>query len=418
MSKNHCSIYARYACVGALALALVATASATQAATPEEEAALLLFNEGRTAFGEGEYEKALKHFIDAQVVIDNAFIQYYLSRSYAALGRCAEALPGLTSLAGKLPPDAEAPRKEDQRRCLLQEARKHVKAVRCAEALPLLEQMEGLVTGADEDWRAGKVPWCEARITDFITDTPSRKAAYKLYLAGKAGEEAGDLDKAATMYRKAQALADDPYLRERLAWVLTQTSDCATIYQALEDQAHPLVVACNQYDATDLQGAPRRAYLFDVVAGLKARTAGDNAAAAVALAAAVGKAPVPALVALRTDILFDLGRCDGYLELVTNADPAVRPLITDVDKRVEHCESPPPPSGGGETSVAVGGEAGISTAASTGGGSNALELGLIGAGGAAVVGAVVVAILRMGDVSAMSDAEAIFNDSSDVSLSA
>ena len=147
MSTHLWSSFARRACVGALALAIGATTSTVQAATPEEEAALLLFNEGRTAFGEGEYERALKHFVDAQVVIDNAFIQYYLSRSYAALGRCAEALPGLTGLAGKLPPDAEVPRKEDQRRCLVQESRKHVKAVRCAEApgvsAPQLRRLNG-----------------------------------------------------------------------------------------------------------------------------------------------------------------------------------------------------------------------------------------------------------------------------------
>ena len=95
-------------CVGTLALASPAVAD--DGPSPEEEAALALFKEGRSSFGAGDYEQALTFFETARDVIDNVYVRFYLARTYAALDRCAEALPSLAELAGKLPEDAEGPR--------------------------------------------------------------------------------------------------------------------------------------------------------------------------------------------------------------------------------------------------------------------------------------------------------------------
>ncbi|MEC9072131.1 MAG: hypothetical protein VX938_07120, partial [Myxococcota bacterium] len=321
-----------------------------------------------------------------------------------------EALPSLAELAGQLPEDAEGPRRDDERRCLLKVSRAHVKAVECEAALPLLRRLEGLTTGVNEEWRAEKVPWCEARITDFLTDTPMRKTAYKLYEAGKAAEEAGEPDKAEGFYRKAMGLTDEPFLRLTLAWFFVGTTGCEAGIGALElppGTSHNLVTACGQLGpVTSMEGPELRSYLEAVVAGLDALDAGDKAAAAEHLGDAYPVGGNLEVLALHTDLLYDLRRCEAYAGSVAGAPPEARGLMTDVDARVERCESGdlPPLEGDGATGDALAVQATATT------GSQTLEWGLVGGGGAALLGAAIVTILRAGTMGDLREEETTWND--------
>lgn len=419
------------ACAVALSLSTLALAPAqrAQAATPEEEAGLMLFKEGRAAFGAGEYETALQHFINAKAMVDNIFVAYYLARTYAAMGQCEQALPGLAAMAGKLPEDAEIPRKEDERRCMLILVRRYVRTVDCQKALPLLMQLSGRVVGADEAWRAEKVPWCQARITDFLTDTPVRRAAYKLYTAAKQAERTQDLEKAAALYTKALALVDDPVLRRSLAWVLTETSDCHAVGRILggipqteaTDRDQALAVACTRYGSGGLlEGRARRDYLADVASGLEARATGDKAAAAAIFAAAASKGRNPALAALYIDLLFELRRCGDYVGAAGGAAEAVTALVQDREERVERCESGEPfedeepavAASTGQGDLARGGtDAGITKKAPVRG-SKTLAWSLVGGGGVAILAAAGFAMARSGNIDDLAAAEKAFNEGS------
>ena len=388
----------------ACALMALTQSPTADAASPEEEAALLLFKEGRTAFGAGEYAEALGHFEEASKVVNNVYVQYYIARTWVALDRCAEAIPKLAELQGQLPPEAEGPRREDERRCLLKEARAHVKATRCGEALPLLKRLEGMTTGIDEEWRASRVPWCEARITDFLTDTPSRKAAYKLYLAGKQAMEGGDPEQAIHFFRKTAALVDEKVVRESLAWALVETgADCPQLVTALNgaegppSEPHALQVACETYGpGGQLAAAERRAYLGAVVAGLEARRRQDLATASERLSAAADQHGNPALKALTVDVLHEQERCDDYIAAVETADDEVRPLITSAESRLASCAAKKEDTATTAPSEAEGGDSTLSWV-------------LMGTGGGALVTGAIVLAMRQGDLSAKEDAEAKYN---------
>lgn len=384
-----------------------------EGASLEEEAALALFKEGRSAFGAGDYERALQFFEDAGDVLDNVYVRFYVARTHAALGRCAEALPSLEELAGRLPDDAEAPRKEDVKRCLLHEARRLVKAVNCAEALPVLTRLKGLLTGVNEEWRGDMIPWCEARITDFVTDTTLRKTAYKLYLAAKGAETAGDAAKAERFYRKALGLVEEPVLRERLAWLQVETGGCDVVRATLNDNRNPsekrgshLLVACAQYGPDDgLRGPQLRSYLQQVVAGLRALEGGERQAAAELLGALASAGQSAAVVALYADVLHDLERCGDYVHVVSGADAETRALITQADMRLARCEA-----GHRASSPVPGGPDGsLHLSADEASEGRVMEWSLIGIGAAALVGSGAVAMVRQGTVGELADAETAWN---------
>lgn len=117
------------------------------AATPDEDAAALLFREGYERFEAQDFAAALEKFQRAHQLVQNVHTSYFLARSLAALGRCGEALPRLVELRGGLGEGADAVRAEglraaDEASCRLSLGASQLERFACEEASELLQPIE------------------------------------------------------------------------------------------------------------------------------------------------------------------------------------------------------------------------------------------------------------------------------------
>ena len=98
---------------GALLSAAPPVAGQSDAAmTPEQNAALALFGEGKKLYRASDFEKALTHFEQAYKVFAHPAIGWWRGRSLVQLGRCGPALELLERVAGQLGADAEGQKAE------------------------------------------------------------------------------------------------------------------------------------------------------------------------------------------------------------------------------------------------------------------------------------------------------------------
>ena len=178
---------------------------------------------------------------------------------------------------------------------------------------------------------------------------------------------------------------------------------------------HSLLTACASYSVEGLEGKGRRTYLEGVVAGLEARTRGELDASSPQLAASAEQGGNPALSALAIDVLYEGRQCEVYGERVATAQEAVRALITDPDARVDGCDEQPTVEPGDNPVATADGLS--ASAQPVGPPSRALEWGLMGGGGAALVAAGVLMGMRSSDLATMQEAKARFNQGIDTAAS-
>lgn len=172
-----------------LALLTPIGGAAAQDATPEQEAALLMYEEGKEAFNAGRYDEARQRLEDARAIYEVPPIVYYLGLSYAKLDRCEDAVPLLDQVDGKLGRGHKAAEAEDARRAALQTCRSALaegamKRGACAEAVAWLEPVAGPTVAGMLDGAKR----CEAIFA--TADAPGRKAAHA-YLEARAALLAG-----------------------------------------------------------------------------------------------------------------------------------------------------------------------------------------------------------------------------------
>ncbi len=154
------------------------------ALTPEQRAAMDLFEEGKTLFRADRFEEALKHFEQAYVVFRHPAIGWWQGRTLARANRCAEALPLLVGVRGKLGADdearkAEAIRSQEEGACRVTLARDHMKGFGCRTALDVLGSFDRAAARAGDVAEAGRlVATAEPCAAAFdTTSARGRKAA-------------------------------------------------------------------------------------------------------------------------------------------------------------------------------------------------------------------------------------------------
>ncbi|MDP6945473.1 MAG: hypothetical protein QF464_15095, partial [Myxococcota bacterium] len=225
--------------------------SAAIAQTVEDAAGQMLYEAGKKAFEARRYEAATERFEKALSVAFGGEIQTahkgllnMLGRSYAKLGRCAEALPMLVvAETDEAPLDFATARTSAEVGCRRALAEAAIDEDRCEDAMRHLERLDGRVSGPEELWRQSKVAHCLPRLTVFDTSTPGRVAAYELVQAARAERDHRRLDRAAELYRKALAMVDDAQVRVELARVLLAGDDCRGALQVLEPLAEDAIPA-------------------------------------------------------------------------------------------------------------------------------------------------------------------------------
>lgn len=112
----------------------------------QEDAAHLVYEEGRRLFAEGKLADALDRFEKANAVLDNVFIRFYLGLTYARVDRCDEALDHLSAVREQVAAaDAarEKERAEAEAGCRLVRARAALSDFRCRDALTETEPVRG-----------------------------------------------------------------------------------------------------------------------------------------------------------------------------------------------------------------------------------------------------------------------------------
>ena len=167
--------------------------------TPEEKAAILVYDEGKELYAAGRHEDALAKFEMAYAVVKNKWVQNRLGLTYAVLGRCDEALPLLVTVRGSLGDEAiETVRTEAEVGCRIQRARAAASEYRCNVALDDLVVLDEFDL-ARETREPARALTAEVRrcVDDFGTETPAGQEAARQHAAGLAALDAGRLEEAA-----------------------------------------------------------------------------------------------------------------------------------------------------------------------------------------------------------------------------
>lgn len=206
------------ALAGALTAMAVVAALPLQAplardADPDEDAALILYREGRDAFKRGDDATAVRELQRAFALAPNDFIRYYLGLALERSGRCGEAMPHLLALAGRLPAEQERARVAAAARCEVRRAEVLANEGRCAEAAEVLAGVPGGVSPEADGGRTRIATECERRAAGFVPENASQRAALVLVLAGRRMLEEGNPAGAAERFEKAIALFDEPHIR-------------------------------------------------------------------------------------------------------------------------------------------------------------------------------------------------------------
>jgi len=385
--------------------------------TPAGQRAARSFDEARRAIEAGDAAKALYAAEDSLRARKSKPAKLVKAAALAALNRCVDALPVLKELRGGLPEAAEERRARLETDCMLREARRLVEADKCREAMPLLIGLDGRLSRGDERWRRTKANYCAPRATDFLTDTTEAKAAYKLYLAAKKAEAAGNVDRALDLYGKALGFQEEPVIRHAAAALALREGRCAVVLRhlgklpatpkKLEDLAAK--EACERYAPTMAAASPAgRAALVD---GLRLRSVRDHYHADKRLNAVDGAEADVEFWLLRQEVRWAMRDCDGFLLALREAPPGAVERLPHAKEREAECKlkvdateptvaSPSAPEEGAR------------------GGDTTLAWVAVGGGAALVAVAAGLGAGYAGQSSAMEDAAHIYNTTPDEALAA
>jgi tetratricopeptide (TPR) repeat protein len=147
-------------------------------------AASALWSEGYKLFHQKRFGEALARFEAADALLPaKAEIRYYLGRTHAALGQCADALETLGPLAGTLGDseaarDAERLRAGDEASCRVSLAAEHMEVFRCTDAATALATLRAEALPAERRPMAVALVSETSRCTAaFDTSGPDGRAA-------------------------------------------------------------------------------------------------------------------------------------------------------------------------------------------------------------------------------------------------
>ena len=190
-----------------------------QETSPQERAALILFQEAKQLFDQGKYDKARGNLERARPLVKQALartaITYYLARTYTQLSRCDDALPLLVELEGKLVDSlasGEEHRAAAERTCRLARARDRLTAFRCADALSDLASVDvAELKGVERRDAARMRSLAERCVREFDTRDEAGQHAARLHAEARAALAAGEDQRAAELAAESfNARASEP----------------------------------------------------------------------------------------------------------------------------------------------------------------------------------------------------------------
>ena len=200
------SLYLRLICLALATLCVLGTSGDAYAQSAEEEAANVLYTDGKSAFERGRYGKALNLFQQAYEVIQNDFIRFYLGRTYAALNQCEQALSHFDTLSERLPPAPGEQRRQDEVRCRLHLATGYLDGYRCHEALELLKPIALQVKAPDSRRTFAALQATAKQCTDvFGTRTTVGQRAARFYAEARSALRRGNVPRALKLADKSLA---------------------------------------------------------------------------------------------------------------------------------------------------------------------------------------------------------------------
>jgi len=280
----------------AILLGFQASPSLAQGAGVEDEAALLLFKEGKDLYKQGAYEAALERFIGASAVVKKDVLTFFLGMTYAKLGRHNEAIFFLGPLAGKVPPDAERQRQEAETAALWGAAKDAIQKKDCVSATPCLNKLKGRLSGEAELLRKEHESACRHKSTAFTVETSKEKAAHKLFLEARRLRDLGRSTRALALYQKVRALVDTLIVHEETFSLMIELGmfpEAAKVAEPISELWHHSDGRGDEFEpwwlwyqvVTDfapqkgLKGEAAQAYLRDVASVLKAASNDEGSSA-------------------------------------------------------------------------------------------------------------------------------------------
>jgi len=188
-----------------LAIALVSSPS-LKAELAEEEAAKLLYEDGKTSFEKKEHLQALTLFQQAYEVLQNDFIRFYLGRTHAALNQCNRALEHFATIESPLPSAPKEERRKVEVQCRLEIATRHLDTYRCHEALELLKPIDRELRAPESRRRFSALQATAKACTDvFGTRTSLGQEAARYYAEARSALRAGRVTESLTYADKSLA---------------------------------------------------------------------------------------------------------------------------------------------------------------------------------------------------------------------
>lgn len=230
-----------------VALVVMLHAGVAIGAAPQDDearaaAASARWSEGYKLFHKQRFDQALFRFEEANALLPGkAEIVYYLGRTHAALGQCAEALKILVPLAGTLgeseaAQEAERLRGADEASCRVRLARERMAAFACIDAVAVLATLR--IEMLDRDAQPGAVELVSAAsrcATDFDTNTEAGRAAARAHAdARRHLAEGRPIDALRAADESLAKLASDPAKLVR-ALALEQLGRCDDALVTLEN---------------------------------------------------------------------------------------------------------------------------------------------------------------------------------------
>jgi len=388
----------------------------------EGQTAARFFHQAEAALEAGDLDKAASKAKASMVAKRTVAAGWFRFKVLHQADKCGPALDQLMEITEELDRSQAKEAKKLSKQCLISETKKLVEADDCRKALPLLKQMEGQVRGADEKWRQEKIEYCIPRATDFITDTPQRKAAYKLYLAAKEARDKKDYARSIELLGKALGFSEEPVLRRTLADVHLFAGSCEKAVDAVgkvpggerTKSDNAILESCKKYPPpSGVSGEAYGTYVRGIAKALTAKKSGKFSVAAAALSRVAKGTKNRDLWVLYTDTMFEAGKCKEYLAARKGAVQGWAERLTDAGERAEECRvslgitnepdkklpEEPVDDGGGMSQATVGWI-------------------VVGVGAALLIAGGAMGGLYAGEATAMEDAAAIHNTTPDDALAA
>jgi tetratricopeptide (TPR) repeat protein len=278
----------RLICLALGLLCFFSSPMEARAQSAEEEAANVLYTDGKTAFERGRHGQALNLFQQAYEVLQNDFIRFYLARTYTALNQCESALSHFEAMSERLPSAPREQRRQDEVRCRLRLAAGYLDGYRCHESLETLKPIDRQLKLPDNRRKFAALQATAKQCTDvFGTRTSVGQRAARFYAEARSALRKGDAPRALQLADKSLAAKPSRPAAAVEAMALGKLGRCGVAIPRIEialphanpDDAHlmgELAVRCRVSEGKRLLKGGTCQEIIEMLDPLKGKLKGDE----------------------------------------------------------------------------------------------------------------------------------------------